>query len=147
MRKLSAQDPNNPIWSDDLRMFEKARFREVQSAAAGAVQSRDLATLSQLLGEIKQQAWVEPPPKALVQGLRKADLQFRGQQTRAILTDLDSRLNDAFAARAEPWWSARLSRSIASFVPFSGLTSMRPAIRRRANSISASSLPPCAARR
>ncbi len=56
-------------------------------------------TLGQLLAEIEQQTWVEPPPKALVQGLRKADAQFRGQQTRAILTDLDSRLNDAFAAR------------------------------------------------
>ena len=99
MRKLAAQDANNPIWTDDLRTFEKARFREVQSEAAEAVQSRNLTTLSQLLAEIEQQTWVEPPPKALVQGLRKADAQFRGQQTRAILTDLDARLNDAFAAR------------------------------------------------
>ena len=99
MRKLAAQDANNPIWTDDLRTFEKARFREVQSEAAQAVQSHDLAALSQLLAEIEQQSWVEPPPKALVQGLRKADAQFRGQQTRAHLTDLEARLNDAFAAR------------------------------------------------
>ena len=99
MRKLAAQDANNPIWTDDLRTFEKARFRQVQSEAAQAVQSRRPGHISQLLAEIEQQTWVEPPPKALVQGLRKADAQFRGQQTRALLTDLDARLNDAFAAR------------------------------------------------
>ena len=84
MRKIAAQDANNSIWADDLRTFEKARFREVQSAAAVAVQNRNLAALSQLLAEIEQQTWVEPPPKALVQALRKADAQFRGQQTRAF---------------------------------------------------------------
>ena len=99
MRKLAAQDANNPIWNDDLRTFEKARFRQVQSEAALAAQNRNVATISQLLAEIEQQTWVEPPPKALVQGLRKADAQFRGQQTRALLNDLDARLNDAFAAR------------------------------------------------
>jgi hypothetical protein len=99
IRKLAAQDPNNAIWIDDLRIFEKARFREVQSAASLAVQTRHLGTLSQLLGEIDQQTWIEPPPKALVQALRKAYAQFRGQQTRALLTDLDARLSDAFAAR------------------------------------------------
>ena len=99
MRKLAAQDASNPIWTDDLRTFEKARFRELQSEAALAAQNRNVATISQLLAEIEQQSWVEPPPKALVQGLRKADAQFRGQQTRALLTDLDARLNDAFAAR------------------------------------------------
>jgi hypothetical protein len=99
MRKLAAQDANNPIWVDDLRTFEKARFRQVQSEAAQAAQSHDLGALSQLLAEIEQQSWVEPPPKALIQGLRIADAQFRGQQTRAHLTDLEARLDGAFAAR------------------------------------------------
>jgi hypothetical protein len=99
MRKLAAQDTNNTIWTDDLRTFEKARFRQIQSEAGLAAQSRNVATINQLLAEIEQQTWVEPPPKALVQGLRKADSQFRGQQTRALLTDIDARLNDAFAAR------------------------------------------------
>jgi hypothetical protein len=99
MRKLAAQDANNPIWTEDLRTFEIARFRQVQSEATQAVQSRESGVLSQLLAEVDQQAWVEPPPKALLQGLRKADAQFRDQQTRALLSDLDARLNDAFIAR------------------------------------------------
>ena len=55
MRKLAAQDANNPIWTDDLRTFEKARFREVQVEAAQAVQSRNVTALGQLLAEIEQQ--------------------------------------------------------------------------------------------
>ena len=49
MRKLAAQDTNNPIWTDDLRTFEKARFRQVQSEAAEAAQNRNVVTISQLL--------------------------------------------------------------------------------------------------
>jgi hypothetical protein len=99
MRKLAAQDSNNPIWTDDLRIFEKARFHQIQSDAVQAAQNRNLPALTTLVAEIDQQTWVEPPPKALVNGLRKADAQLRGQQTRAALTELETRLNDAFTAR------------------------------------------------
>jgi hypothetical protein len=99
LRKLAAQDANNPIWTDDLRTFEKARFREIQVEAAQAAQDRNLDALGQLVAELEQQSWVEPPPKALVQGLRKANAHLQGEHTRAAFTDLDARLNDAFTAR------------------------------------------------
>ena len=99
MRQLAAQDANNLVWGDDLRTFEKARFRQIQVEAAEAVRLHDPSHLARLLAEVQQQTWVEPPPKALVQGLTRADAQLRGQQTRAAMADLDARLNDAFAAR------------------------------------------------
>ena len=99
LRKLAAQDANNAIWPDDLRAFEKARFREIQREAAEAAQNRNLDALGQFLAELEQQTWLEPPPKALVQGLRKAHAHLQGEQTRTAFTDLDARLNDAFAAR------------------------------------------------
>ncbi len=99
MRKLAAQDSNNPIWNDDLKIFEKARFREVQLEASEAAKSHDLNRFTLLLEEVEQQIWVESPPKALVQALRKVNTQLKGQQTRGALTDLDTRLNDAFAVR------------------------------------------------
>jgi hypothetical protein len=98
MRKLAAQDTLNPIWNDDLRTFEKARFREMQAEAATAAQSRNVPALCQLLAEIDQQTWVEAPPKTLVQALRKADTQLRGEQTRAALAEVNARLNAAYAA-------------------------------------------------
>ncbi len=99
IRQLAAQDANNLVWGDDLRGFEKARFRQIQIEAAEAARLRDPAHLARLLAEVQQQTWAEPPPKVLVQGLVRADAQLRGQKTRAALAELDSRLNDAFAAR------------------------------------------------
>jgi hypothetical protein len=99
MRQLAAQDPNNLVWGDDLRAFEKARFRQIRVEAAEAVRLQDPPHLARLLTEVQQQKWVEPPPKALVQGLTKADAQLCGQQTRAAMSDLDARLNEACAAR------------------------------------------------
>ena len=99
MRKLAAQDSNNPIWNDDLRVFEKARFREIQIEASQAAKDHDLKRLEQLLEEADLQSWVESPPKLLTQALRKAQAQLKGQQTRTALTDLDTRLNEAFEQR------------------------------------------------
>jgi hypothetical protein len=99
LRKLAAQDPNNLIWVDDLRIFEEARFREIQAEATESLGTRDALRVGKLLAELKEQTWVEQPPNGLLQGLVKADAQLRGQQLRAALTDIESRLNDAFAAR------------------------------------------------
>ena len=99
IRQLAAQDANNVVWGEDLRSFEKLRFRQIQVEAAEAVRLHDPAHLARLLAEVQQQTWAEPPPRALVQGLTRADALLRGQQTRAALADLEARLNDAFAAR------------------------------------------------
>jgi hypothetical protein len=98
MRKLAAQDPNNPVWTDDLRSFEKVRFRQIQAEAIEAAKRHDVDAIGQLLAELEQQTWAEPPPPSLLQGIRKADAQFRGQRNRAILSDLEGQLCDAFAA-------------------------------------------------
>jgi hypothetical protein len=98
MRKLAAQDPNNPVWTDDLRSFEKVRFRQIQADAVDASKRHNVDAIGLLLAELEQQTWTEAPPPALLQGIRKADAQFRGQRNRAILSDLEGQLCDAFAA-------------------------------------------------
>jgi hypothetical protein len=99
LRKLAAQDPNNLIWIDDLRTFEKARFREIQTDATEALRTRDASRVGKLLAELREQTWAEQPSNALLQGLIKADAHLRGQQMQAALADTANRLNDAFAAR------------------------------------------------
>ncbi len=96
MRKLAAQDPNNPVWTEDLRIFEKTRFQQIQLEAADAAKRHDVGTVGHLLGELEAPNWQEPPPQVLVQGLRKVDAKFRGQQNLAILTELECQLNNAF---------------------------------------------------
>ena len=98
MRKLAYQDARNPIWTEDLRAFEKARFRQIQVEAAEAVRLHDAAHLARLLTEVQEPAWIEPPPKALAQGLSKADAQLRREQARTAVTDIAARLSDALTA-------------------------------------------------
>lgn len=99
IRQLAAQDANNLIWVDDLRTFEQARFREIQDEAAQAVQAREAGRLAKLIEELQGQAWSEPPPKALLPRLAKADAELRGQQTRTALAEVEGRLGEAFNAR------------------------------------------------
>jgi hypothetical protein len=99
IRKLAAQDPNNLIWGDDLRSFEKARFKQIPLETAEALRLNDPTHVGRLLAEVQDQSWIEPPPNALAQGLTKADARLRGQQTRAALAELEAQLSDAFTSR------------------------------------------------
>jgi len=98
MRKLASKDARNPIWIEDLRAFEKARFRQIQAEAAEAARLQDSAHLARLLSEVQEPAWIEPPPKSLVQGLAKADTQLRREQARTALAEIEARLSDALTA-------------------------------------------------
>jgi len=98
MRKLMALDARNPIWADDLKTFEKARLKQIQVEATEAVRLHDGAHVARLLSEIQDASWLEPPPKGLLQGLTKADAQFRGEQTRTAITDIEARLSDALTS-------------------------------------------------
>ncbi|MGO9915694.1 MAG: hypothetical protein ACLQIB_13435 [Isosphaeraceae bacterium] len=99
IRQLAALDPKNTMWVDDLRTFEQARFREIQTDAAESVRKGDAAQLARFISELQGQSWVEPPPKGLAQRLAKADAELRGQQARAALSAVENRLSNAFTAR------------------------------------------------
>ncbi len=98
MRKLAARDANNPIWHEDLQAFEKVRFAEIQRESNQAAKDHDLDTIVRLLAELEDQKWAEPPPDSLLQPIRKLHAQFQGRRKRAMLTDIETQLNDAFAA-------------------------------------------------
>ena len=99
MRKLASHDSKNPIWTEDLRTFEKARCRQIQVEAAEAVRLHDASHLTKLLSEVQDRSWVESPPKSLVQGLAKAFGQLRDEQTQAALADLEARLSESLSSQ------------------------------------------------
>src|SRR5581483_9619503 len=55
--------------------------------------------LARLVAEVEQPGWSEPPPKALVQSLRKIDAQLRGERARGALEEIGQRLDEARNAR------------------------------------------------
>ena len=81
MRKLATQDPNNPVWTEDLRIFEKTRFRQIQLEAAEAAKRHDVGALGHLLGELEEQKWEEPPPQFWFRDCGKSMPSSEGSKT------------------------------------------------------------------
>ncbi|MGP0064094.1 MAG: hypothetical protein ACLQGP_10915 [Isosphaeraceae bacterium] len=98
LSQLAAQDPGNPVWADDLRAFEAVRLLQIQEEASQAGRHHDSEAIGRLLAEVEQPGWSEPPPRSLLQSLRKADAQLRGERGRAALDQIADRLEAAFNA-------------------------------------------------
>jgi hypothetical protein len=99
LSQLATQDPGNPVWTDDLRAFEAVRLLQIQEEAAEAGRHHDSEAISRLVAEVERPGWSEPPPRSLVQSLRKTDVQLRGQRGRVVLENIGDRLAAALNAR------------------------------------------------
>lgn len=72
LRIIAAEDPLSPYWDDDVRDFEKARFREIVDDARDATRNQDTDALAGLLNELDTDPWLEPPPRDLLRKVRAA---------------------------------------------------------------------------
>ncbi len=99
LRQLAVQDPNNAIWTDDLRAFEQVRMLEIQDEASEALRQHDPERLGRLVAEVEQSGWVDQPSRPLVQSLRKVDAQMKAERARAELEDLAGRMEEAHGNR------------------------------------------------
>ena len=97
MRKIAALDPNNPVWPEDIRTFEQARWLQLQGEAAEIGDRRDLAGLLKILDEVEKGPWIESPPTPLVQGLRRIAKGLGKAKARQGLASIEEALNEAFA--------------------------------------------------
>ncbi|HVJ68502.1 MAG TPA: hypothetical protein VM510_10980 [Caulifigura sp.] len=118
MRKLDAQDKAAFVWDDDIRVFERARFAEIEIEAKEAARRRDPAALGSLVGEVERTEWREKPPGHLLGNVRR----LAGSVTKAtaedelldITGDLERAFNllDLFGAReARTRWQAAAARA------------------------------------
>jgi hypothetical protein len=99
LRQLATQDPGNAIWADDLRAFEEVRLIQIQEEATQILRNHDAAAIGRLVAEVEQPGWCEPPPRELVQSLRKTDAQLRGARALGALEDIGDRLDQALNLR------------------------------------------------
>ena len=98
LRQLAAQDPGNPIWSEDLRAFEQVRMLEMQDEATEALRRHDPEWIGRLVAEVEQPGWTEPPSQPLVLSLRKVEAQIKEGRAREGLEDVAARLDEAYHA-------------------------------------------------
>ena len=62
LRTIAEKDAENPIWQEDLRQYETARFSELDSEFKQLSQERDISGLFDLGTELSHKGWLVKPP-------------------------------------------------------------------------------------
>jgi hypothetical protein len=101
LRKIAQRDADNPIWREDVRLFERSRHLQIEKELALAEQQRDAALAAQLSKEVSDRDWQESPPQPLVETAIRIHTQLRQSRARAKLKELATELHDATGAREE----------------------------------------------
>jgi hypothetical protein len=97
LRDLAEVDPDNPVWGEDLLLFERERCKEIQQEAMDAAAAGDVAAVAQLEAELQTSSWMETPSLGLVRLVSDAKAKLNTKQARKELQRIERELNDAFA--------------------------------------------------
>lgn len=98
LRQIAELDINNPIWREDLALFEAERLNQIQQESHRAAKAGNRRTLESLREEVASPRWQTTPPTNLCQRLDRALEDLWQQESRSRLEELEAHLNDAFAA-------------------------------------------------
>jgi hypothetical protein len=106
VRQIAAADTSSNGagggWEKDVRLFEKARLKELPTAFHQAMREKDEARIHELMTEVHGSPWLEPVPADLAQAVSDADARFRRAAAEAELRPLVEPLREAFAAHDLP---------------------------------------------
>lgn len=98
LREIAKLDATNPIWDEDVRTYERARFKQVQAEATDAVRRSDVEAIEALAEELTGETWSLRPHGSLVQAVRQAAESERCRAAKRALPAVEAELNDAFSA-------------------------------------------------
>lgn len=98
LRQIVALDGGNPVWTDDIRAFEKVRVRQLEQEVEGALYNQDKRTLERVFGEIRSTAWVDDPPVGLIHRVENLARQASAKQLRESLQTVANEIRAAVAA-------------------------------------------------
>ena len=98
MRQIAALDAGNPVWTEDLRDFEKVRIRELEQEVESALHNQDGHALDRAFGEIRSSPWVSNPPVHLIQRVERLTQQAQQQRVRESMQLLEAEIHSAVAA-------------------------------------------------
>jgi len=125
LRRIAATDTNNPIWQEDLELFERERQKELQIEVTQAARSADLLLLTSLRAEVNGPDWSVLPPQGLTRFIEQTWVNVRQQQARSELTSLASGLNDAFQ-QCDLESGRRLLPEWEKYLPLAGIAATDP---------------------
>jgi len=96
LRLIREADKGNSSWDQDLREYERQRFRELKSRANDADKQGDLRTLEAIGHELRSGEWLEPrTSRSLVRFVEKRIRPHRRKLAVAKYTELSERIREA----------------------------------------------------
>lgn len=97
LRRLAEADQTNPIWEEDLHVFERARQNQLKDEANVAVKQLDSKQLALLEQELLDPNWLERPSKKLLSNVSAAHSQLRAKEAREEMVEIEEGLTSAFS--------------------------------------------------
>ena len=98
LRWIAKSDAKNPVWGEDLELFERARLNEISQQLDAAVKRADLNALKAMEAELQSSDWSSAPAPALVDKAKKLRVEVTAKWARAELGKLVAKLDEAYAA-------------------------------------------------
>jgi hypothetical protein len=99
LRVIANQDPDTPIWREDIQKYEQTRLLQVRAEADRAATSCDTATLQSLVAELEDTRWSTRPSAALARKVCDDLTQVRKVQARRALETVVESLHRAYEAK------------------------------------------------
>lgn len=95
MRRIAELDLANAVWPDDIRNFEKQRFRQMQNDLSALADREDYESLSAIAAELQSTVWLSALPSALVRQVEGTKNRLRKGWASNTLRNLEGELNEA----------------------------------------------------
>lgn len=95
MQRLAELDGNNPVWQEDLAIFEKERQKQLQTEVEAAVRAGDSDALVALDAELSGPQWRNPPPPELAKLAAESHTRLRYWTVQSQFEQLAKELESA----------------------------------------------------
>lgn len=110
LRLLAAQDPQNPLWPNDIRTYELVRLREMRAESKTAFRNQDAKALDVLWNELMETPWLAEVPTDFRLGLQRAMESLTATSAMDHLELLLAELTTAFESNAVDWGQRVMDR-------------------------------------
>ncbi len=101
LRRIAQVDSANPVWTEDVEVWEKARLREIPAELEAAIKADNAEVCRALAKELSSKTWRIQPPADLVKDARAASNQLEYASQSAELCVIAAAMSDAFCASDE----------------------------------------------
>ncbi len=97
LRRLAKADKTNPLWEDEVKIYEKTRLTEIKEECKAVAASNNLEGILALEAELKSNEWRLSLDPNLVRFAAAKSKEIQGKHARAHLVKLEPALNEAYS--------------------------------------------------